>query len=89
MGGKKNQSREQFFVVNRENSIISLLHWGYLWRAVQILQCPGSVTLDGSHDIELLDLVLMLAMQPLLAHVLVTNCTDLKEAPVVSSLLQS
>lgn len=66
---------------------IILLFLSLIWvswgGAVQILQRSGSVTLDRSHDFELLDLVLMLAMQPLLVHTLIThasNCTDLKEA---------
>lgn len=43
------QSMEQFFVVNRDNSIISVFNQGYLGEAVQILQHSGSVTLDRSH----------------------------------------
>jgi len=82
-GWKENQSLEQFFVVTRENSIISVFDWGCLGGAVQIVQRSPSVTLDRCHDFKLLDLVLMLAAQPLLVHMLVTrasNRTDLKEA---------
>lgn len=39
VGGKKNQSLEQLFVVNRDNAIISVFNLGYLCKScnVQVL----------------------------------------------------